>query len=456
MMWTLVLAHVLSLEALNVEPLGELPEADFYGREEAWIAEPSRACKDESRPLWERMVTTHRLYMQPMIQISTKAPDAPRVRHTTALSGVCGWVNGLASQRHEGAQFARQAFELLCQQCHDEPCARRPLTKGALGFATDLPSSGGCVYIDQLPVFHGQQPGTKLRWELHIDYSVFAKAFGGLLLMCLANQLSQNAMLHMAIGGAGCLGALSCLTLWWIGRRIRAFGSLLPALVVLAAVGCTYLFDTSLDVHWLSSRLSLMGASDFQNPTEVASWAMGVAVILFVACVLLGARLGLRFFASPEDPTGEVTFDIGLDGRRIDHVAGVPLQQWILSWVLWVLGALLLCRSTQEPLASLSLFVLALIQARLRHALFMWRVACTASSPSHWRNLVSLDAYNAQGKRHTAMALASLSAHMRNHPELFCKLSEGSERASRRFSLGAPHAEAPMEWKEKRSLCSML
>merc|ERR1711967_163828 len=84
---------------------------------------------------------------------------------------------------------------------------------------------------------------------------------------------------------------------------------------------------------------------------------LALLLMAVVTCATFqGARLGQRYFASPEEPTGDVEFIIGSDGRRIDILPPPPLSQRCLGWLLWTVGVALLLHCTNVDAVSAAIF----------------------------------------------------------------------------------------------------
>merc|ERR1719174_2275608 len=146
------------------------------------------------------------------------------------------------------------------------------------------------------------------------------------------------------------------------------------------------------------------------------------------------------YFASPPEPEGDVAFEIGRDGRRVDlGLPPLPLSQRCLGGLIWACGLTLLLHSTYSEGCSLALTLVVLFKdfifsilsrgtGRLRHR------AQLEPHQLHPR-LMSIDAYEMEGKMHTVAALAQLRNYIREEG-LYAIGREDSELRLRRFSEG--------------------
>jgi len=169
------------------------------------------------------------------------------------------------------------------------------------------------------------------------------------------------------------------------------------------------------------------------------------ALTVFVTTIVYGARYSVQFFTSPPEPDGEVAFTIGSDGRRIDILPPTPLCQQGLGWLIWLLGLLQLLQSTYSDRCSLALTLLILGKDLLIRVATQRLQGFLGGEfePGALRPLVSTEAYDEQGKRHTAAALAKLQRFLQGDSSGMGRVREDTELRIRRFSDGCGHYHHP-------------
>mmetsp|Transcript_85219 Transcript_85219/g.264803 ORF Transcript_85219/g.264803 Transcript_85219/m.264803 type:complete len:166 (-) Transcript_85219:112-609(-) len=146
----------------------------------------------------------------------------------------------------------------------------------------------------------------------------------------------------------------------------------------------------------------------------------------------------MRYFASAPEPEGNVPFTIGSDGRRIDALPPVPGPQWMLGWVFWLLGMVLLLCSSHSDAFSLILFIAILLKGHAAYYLWLSTMRQSAS-PESFRPLISPKNFAEQSQHHTKLALEALRSHMQANPQALGRVREDSELRLRRFADGAAH-----------------
>jgi len=146
------------------------------------------------------------------------------------------------------------------------------------------------------------------------------------------------------------------------------------------------------------------------------------------------------YFASSPEPEGDILFEIGRDGRRIDlGLPSTPLSQRCLGILIWLCGLVLLLQSTDSDVCSLALTLLVLFEDSIFNLLGqVWcRLRGSAQfEPYQLRSrMLTTEAYETEGTRHTVAALAGLRKYIREEG-LFAFAGEDSELRMRRFCDG--------------------
>jgi len=436
-----------------------LSSSDHSAAEAITLAElPAKRCSTEGLNLpWlpvsvaECLSTTFALIVLPVTRIRLRFsfldPSIVNDRKTLELRyiseprGYCTLASPLSLDPAYG----------FCVDCSSQPC---PLAaQGILGsrdWAAELPSDGGCVYIDFLP------PGEEkvmVRWERHWDYTVLARLLAGFVLVWGWSFLSESVSFHASLGAVLSVLVVLLAVLFWLQRVARgALGGFFPggslgvlgllfALIPSIRMGLlAYLLPESPDFR--SGLLALLQFCDPVYGFPVGAASVFSALALAFWTINFGAKLSMGCFAGAPEPEGEVPFCIARDGRRIDVLPPVPFSQRMLGWLLWTAGLALLLSSANLDSASVSVAVLALLKDRIIHFLFLRSIAYGSRSPSEFRRLVCSSQFELQGKSHTERALADLSAYLNSASgELggFRVVRQDSELHLRRFSSGAPH-----------------
>ncbi|CAJ1336248.1 unnamed protein product [Effrenium voratum] len=171
-------------------------------------------------------------------------------------------------------------------------------------------------------------------------------------------------------------------------------------------------------------------------------------LFLVFSCLVLvhlGAKLGVRYFASLPEPEGEVDFLIGSDGRRVDLLPSTPIAQRVLGWAIWSLGVALLLCSTHSDICSLLITAGILLKDHLGHWLNTWQLWKQAElQPQDLHPLISEDQMRAQAAANTQQALAQLQQYLRENPLTVQSVREDSELRLRRFREDGAHFRQPL------------
>merc|ERR1711971_1405672 len=190
---------------------------------------------------------------------------------------------------------------------------------------------------------------------------------------------------------------------------------------------------------WLSLRDPF-----YDMPIGIIFAVLGIAVSITTA--LFGASMGVKYFASPPEPDGDVAFRIESDGSRTDVLPPRPWTQRLLGLCLWLAGPALILFSTHMDEASMLLFVLTLSAGTALHFMQQNVQSLVSGRPSNLRTLMTPGAYQEQTTRCTAAHLAQLQDYIRAHPFVVGNVRDGeSELRLRRFADGAAHVHGPRE-----------
>lgn len=427
---------------------GGYQELEFCGRasecERLYLSDaaPTKLCPAPGdrppRPLWPLAQLQLRIALGTVDVPSeqgwwTMQPKVsrPQLRYTAPARGFCRWTGMTPAA--------------LCPECHENPC--KLTVREAWGrhstFDALLPVDATCVYVQKIP---DSAVKAVVSWDIYWDPLVVARVLAGLVLVWYWAALRENITLHAGIGGVGSLVFVLALVVVWLFHRLPRgpFGLGTLSLTVVAFVPAAWralvslvIPDGSLDWWaWLNVRDPF-----YDLPV---GWIAALAIVLIaLGTVTLGANIGMRYFASPPDVTGDVPFCIGADGRRIDELPQSPWPQKFLGWLLWLLGVVLLLFSTHSDAVSLLLLVFALLAGRLEHVWRLWWMQRSITAPGQLRTLISLTIYKEQGRHHTAAALSQLRQHLQARPEQVRRVSEAHELRLRRFSEGGEHVHAP-------------
>lgn len=435
---------VVASSATNRLPLYE------FKRSETWVDLPGRACteSDKLMPPWAWPISRLHLRIEPDSSgmPATERASAPTVWEKSLPGGMCHWLAAIPPPSEfenespalsAASRAGRRVFDRLCEDCSSKLCGRQATQPDLIGaFLVKLPPHGGCVHIEQLPKFAGGEGRVRLTWENYWDPMVAVHVIAGVLLMMGSQALRENSLFHAAIGAVGSVVIMSLVTVWLVVRELKALNLTQSALSVavlstMLGTGVYTMSDWSTaDVTaWLSMRDPY-----YDLPVGGLLTLMIVAV---VTCAMLqGARLGQRYFASPEEPTGAVEFVIGSDGRRIDILPPAPLQQRCLGWLLWVVGVVQLLHCTHVDAISALIFAAILLRNRA-YNFVSWLLEDSALSPEHFRPLISSAAYGEQSERCTAAAIAQLQSFIRGSPDEMSAVEDERTRLHlRRFSDG--------------------
>merc|ERR1712224_252244 len=182
--------------------------------------------------------------------------------------------------------------------------------------------------------------------------------------------------------------------------------------------------------------------------------AASIIFALALGTILIGARWGLRCFASLPEPEGDAEFTVGHDGRRIDVLPATPWPQRCLGWLIWPLGIALLLQGTHMDACSVVLTLVVLCRHYVNSCFcrLFYKVEGGSLQPGNLRPLMSAKAYEEEGQNHTAAALAKLRAHLQMHSELMKGVSRDSELSIRRFADGSKHFDCACDLTAKQTL----
>jgi hypothetical protein len=319
-----------------------------------------------------------------------------------------------------------------------------------------LPSSDeASVFIDELPTGVSSM---SVKWEETIDQSVVFLMLLGAFLLLGCRMLQSSQLVHAVIGATVSAALIIFAATWWLYNNARntlgvPFAGFLTFLMTsaLALLPIDLSIFSSVGPSSSTIRNTIWTLLNWRDPFYGLPIGWMLAALfsgIFFFTILSGARWSMAYFASPPDPEGEVLFEIGRDGRRIDILPPTPFPQQLLGWMIWLAGLLILLQSTYSDIASLTFTMIVLCWQNLSHCIFSWLGGfcglCRRDlAPSDLRPLVSLDTYARQTRIDTHVAIANLQKHIQRHRDVFHRLGEKSELRIRRFSDTGIHAHPP-------------
>lgn len=355
---------------------------------------------------------------------------------------------------------------VLCPDCSERPCKLIPEEPWGRPHLKDvyLPPSGGCVYVHSLP--EGVVK-VQARFENDLDWKVPLKVGPGVALVLFHQTLRMSVPLHATIGGSAVLACIILFVAYWIGQQMRKGVPGVPfsglfSFLTMVAMGFSSWFRQVVFNFFPVFFMSWSWVLEVRDPFcgLPIGWIIGVFAVFVVAyLVIYGAKVSMDYFASPEEPEGEVPFDIGEDGRRIDILPPTPWPQYLLGWSLWASGAFFLLTGTNSDVLSAALLLLVLLRDRaVLLARDFWAILFTKREvPGTFVRHISPQLYQEQGATATQQALWQLSRFLEQHPDAMSSVSERNELRLRRFSAGGPHFHAPEETfhESRTSRCSI-
>ncbi|CAJ1455670.1 unnamed protein product [Effrenium voratum] len=229
------------------------------------------------------------------------------------------------------------------------------------------------------------------------------------------------------------------------GRTITTLGAAVLSFVPAARTGPSSVKRTPAPANAGPVKCPLRGC-----PRGLPIGWLFFLFLVFSCLVLvhLGAKLGVRYFASLPEPEGEVDFLIGSDGRRVDLLPSTPIAQRVLGWAIWSLGVALLLCSTHSDICSLLMTAGILLKDHLGHWLNTWQLWKQAElQPQDLHPLISEDQMKAQAEpaaANTQQALAQLQQYLRENPLTVQSVREDSELRLRRFREDGAHFRQPL------------
>lgn len=378
---------------------------------------------------------------------------APRFKRTgVPHRGFCDWLG--------------PAIAKVCMDCKEERCEglARPIL-GTRDFAAYLPPRGGCVLVEQLP---DGVTRARARWEWNWDLFVPACLLLGFVLVDCWRELSASSTVHAAMGGVGSLAFVAVMLLLWITRELRGtvsnvvpFGGTLTALSMFFFTVIPTVREYLISSLWPASTsdwYAYLNARDpfFQLPI---GWIVAVVVVLATCGTLsLGANISMKYFASAPEPEGDIPFVIGSDGRRIDALPPVPGPQWMLGWVFWLLGVVLLMFGSHSDTFSLAVFIVIFTKDQVAHLFQQSLMRQSGGSPGSLRPLISMSMFEEQKRHHTQLAIDALQSYVQAHPEAMRHVREESELRLRRFADGGAHCPRFYDFAndEGKRMCTVL
>lgn len=198
----------------------DIPVVDFYGdsfRDLDASVLPIRTCADRTSML-QTPFAHPRLHIEPYVK--KKENKASReAGDSTAVALSLGYVS---PSREFCALPKLGTVPFFCRDCSTNTC--KLTTKqihgihGASDFIADLPSYGGCVYIDKFPDGASQ---ARIPWETHWDPLVFVQILAGFLMVSYCQVIAENPIVHAAIGIGSFLTIVVLAFFWWMSRQLK-------------------------------------------------------------------------------------------------------------------------------------------------------------------------------------------------------------------------------------------
>jgi len=409
---------------------------------------PVKACTSQRKPaqFWRLPFVRSRLRLTPD---GWPEPNIFGVLPTMTLHqtlpqrGFCKWLGALEIP-YVSWMVTSSWF---CEDCSHRPCAKAVgFVPGTHELTADLPPGGdACVWIDKLP-----DGARKMRvtWGQPADPRIVGLLLIGAMLVWNCTSLRESTLLHAAMGGAGSLGVLVIMASLWFYSSARSaingnipLGGLLTSLGMMMCVLVPSVGQALVSIVTPSSASDVWAWLNFSVYNVPAGWIVAVSsVAIILKTISIGARWSVMYFASPPEPEGDVPFDIGRDGRRIDlGLPSTPLPQRCLGILIWLCGLVILLQSTYSDGCSLALTVFVLFKDSIFNVLGQgWcRLRGTDQFASYelHRHVISMEAYETEGKKHTVAALAQLRRYIRGEG-LYAFAGEEAELRMRRFCDG--------------------
>lgn len=320
----------------------------------------------------------------------------------------------------------------------------------------------GCIHVAQLPKLSSvNSHRTFLAWELRWDFSALMRLVCGFILVHSARVLRESSTLHAMVGalvpfaiargaiGAGVEMARLPAAVSMAVTAMTQGSPFVTAALVTVASACGLLLARGVRAVQASSVLNvliglltpLIGAlgqqvsAQFDDTTgQDPEGQLSVGLILAAFGVTCSAALWGWLLASHDEPTGEVSFTIGHDGRRIDALPSPPILQRCLGLALSCTGCVVLLRSTHCEALSISVFLAAAFWDDLAHFAVTRLGGASAASCEDFREPISQKAFEAQGQSCTAIAMAQLQRHLRENPKVIRSVADSSVNQLHRFS----------------------
>lgn len=278
----------------------------------------------------------------------------------------------------------------------------------------------------------------------------------GAYLVWECRNLRENKIVHVVIGAVFVVMLGTMTLMYFIFGQTRRVASGIPLLGTLVT---------------LSPLLILTAPSWYLMTVAPTSWRVVwsllqpwlnsvVGLCLGAVVSVFGAHCGLKWFASNlEEPSGEVEFTIGPDGRRMDKLPPDPWQQRLLGFLLGATGVMLLLSSTHNK--YLSIFVLLLVLFKKAMAQYIWDMHALKEvmKAEYFRPVMSQGDFEEEGYKRTSQALSALKDFAAGNPETFlCLKDNESELRFRRFVDGSDHIRLPCEEEDEPSStwCAIL
>jgi len=423
---------------------------------------PAKFCAREERrpPIWAWPLSQLRIRLQ--LEHFLAADDrkivAPRARVTKDLRGFCQIGKSVLGY-----------LPMLCEDCSSSACdeVATPIPMSD-DWAIDLPPSGGCVEISRLP-FGADR--ARAYWELSWDPYVILQVGIGLALIWNCKPFAESVFVHASFGAIASIVVMSMVVMWWVSRHVRGtvrdsvpFGRTLSGLAMFTCAVLPWFRElfTSFMGRFLprSPRewYDFISARDpfFGFPLNAA------LVVTMLALAVPCAHYSVKYFAPAIDPEGEIRFEIGSDGRRIDVLPSEPLPRRCLAWVLWSLGLSLALAGTHSDGWSMLLVVIALLYDHI-----VYYVQSVHMSPTwtpgalHAGQLTSWELAQQMSQRQTERAMVALKRYVQVHPGVYsCARDSDSELRWRRFAENGRHFQRPpadvADEEHSRCRCSIL
>eukprot|EP00746_Dinoflagellata_sp_MGD_P083246 gnl/MRDRNA2_/MRDRNA2_33154_c0_seq1.p1 gnl/MRDRNA2_/MRDRNA2_33154_c0~~gnl/MRDRNA2_/MRDRNA2_33154_c0_seq1.p1 ORF type:complete len:409 (-),score=41.07 gnl/MRDRNA2_/MRDRNA2_33154_c0_seq1:2-1228(-) len=291
----------------------------------------------------------------------------------------------------------------------------------------DIPPSGGCIQIIRLA--KGAEHSTA-SWELGLDLRIVLHIIVGASLFWGRRYLRENTVVHAFIGAVFIVMLGTATLMYFVFGQTRKMASGIPLLGYLVTLSPLLILTAPSWYLWTVAPTSWRVVWSLLWPwlNSFMGLCLGAVVAVF------GARFGLRWFASDsEEPTGEVEFTIGHDGRRVDKLPPDPWQQRMLGFLLGATGVALLLCSTHDKYLSGLLLLLVLLKNSISQYIWDMRASQEVMKPEYFRSLMSKFDFEEEGYKRTSQALTALREYASSTPEaLRCLKDDESELRFRR------------------------